>query len=143
MTVTELTIAKGAYSVTLYAKQIEDGFTNKLTQITPATGRQTQSSGPTTTKVVDLLRLVRSFRIDGYVVSNTVKSDLVKIIEGGGTDGGGITLTFSEGGDATSFTVFVESCIFTYQSQDEPTSPPSDQAKHAVNITLIKGEQVG
>lgn len=77
------------------------------------------------------------------MISNSVKSDLIQIIEGGGTDGGGVTLTFSEGGDTTSFTVFVESCIFTYQSQDEPASPPSDHAKHAINLTLIKGTQVG
>ena len=143
MTVSELTLSKNSISVTLYARRIEDGFKNKLTTITPASGRQSQSAGPKDTKVVDLLRLTRSFRIDGYVVSNTDKASLISLIEGAGTNGGAITLSFSEGGDATSFEVFVEDCIFVYESQDEPASPPSDLAKHSVNITLIRGTQIG
>jgi len=143
MAPSELTLTKNSINVTIYARRIEDGFKNKLTTITPAVGRQSQSAGPKDTKVVDLLRLTRSFRIDGYVVSNTDKASLISLIEGAGTNGGPITLSFSEGGDATSFEVFVEDCIFVYESQDEPTSPPDDLAKHSVNITLIKGVQIG
>ena len=140
--VNEITLAKGVFSVTIYTNQIEDGLLNKLFKITPATSTQNQDAGPKATKVVNLLRIDRTFRILGYVVSNSVKSDLINIIEGGGTKGGGVTMTFSEGGDATSFTVFVESCIFTYKATDEPASPPSDYAKHNLNLTLIKGTVV-
>jgi len=140
--VNEITLSKGAYSVTIYAKRIEDGFLNKLFKITPATSKQNQDSGAKEVKAVDLLRIERTFRILGYITSNTVKNDLIKIIEGGGIKGGGITMTFSEGGDATTFTVFVESCIFTYESTDEPSSPPDDYAKHNINLTLVKGTVV-
>jgi hypothetical protein len=135
----EVILSKGSYSTTVYTRRIEDGFKNKLTTITPAKGKGSQADGPKDTKVVDLLRLTRSFRIDGFVLSNTDKSNLIKIVEGAGINGGTITLTFSEGGDATSFDVFIESIIFVYESQDEPSSPPDDFAKHSVNISLIKG----
>jgi len=140
--VTELTLSKNGISVTLYARRIEDGFKNKLITITPATGRQNQSGGPKDPKVVDLLRLTRSFRIDAFLTSNTDKANMISIIEGAGVNGGEVTLNFSEGGDSTSFDVFVEDCIFTYESQDEPSSPPNDHAKHILNITLIKGVQI-
>lgn len=114
----ECTLIKGAYTVIIYASQIEDGYANKLKIITPGTGKQSQDLGPKDNKVVDLLRLTRTFRIMGYILSNTVKSDLIKIIEGGGVKGGGITFAYPDGGDATSFTVYAESCIITQKSSD-------------------------
>ena len=141
--VDEVSVSKGGYSVTIYAIQIEDGLQNKLFKITPATGKQNQPNGPKDTKIVDLLRIDRTFRIQGYLTSNTDKSNLINIINGAGTTGGTVTFTFSEGGDSTSYEVFVESCIFTYKSTDEPTSPGDDYAKHELNLTLLKGVTIG
>jgi hypothetical protein len=141
--VNEITISKGAYSATIYAIKIEDGYKNKIFIITPGTGKSNQTGGPKDNKIVDLLRLTRSFRIDGYILSNTVKSDIIKIIEGANIDGGSTTFTFSEGGDATSFQVFFEDCVFRYESQDEPTNPPDNHGKHQISLTLIKGISVG
>lgn len=139
----EVTLTKGEYSVTIYCIQIEDGFINKITTITPPTGKQNQDAGPKANKIVDLLRVTRTFRLQGHILNNTDKASLINIIQGGGVKGGVITFTYDDGGDATSFDVFVENCIFTQKSADEPTSPPTDFAKHDVNITLIKGTTIG
>jgi len=139
---TEIILAKGSNTVTIYSSQIVDSFTNKIFKITPAKGKQGQDAGPNDVKVVDLLRLTRTFRVDGYLTTNGEKGTLISIIEGGGVKGGGITLTYSGGGDSTSFTVFVESCVFTQKSADEPTSAPDDFAKHQLAITIVKGSVV-
>lgn len=140
---TEITLTKGVFSVTIYTTQVEDGYINKIFNITPATGKQSQDGGRKQTKVVDLLRWTRTFRILGFITSNADKLALINIIEGGGTAGGPITFSYTDGGDGTGFDVFCESCIITQKSSDEPTSPPSDFAKFDINITLIQGTSVG
>jgi len=134
----EINLTKGAYSVTIYCMQIEDGFSNKIFNITPATGKNRQDDGPKEVKVVDLLRITRSFRIQGYILSNAVKNDLIKIVEGAEEKGGSVTMAYADGGDATSFGVYVESCIITQKAIDEPSSDPGDLAKFDINMTLIK-----
>lgn len=116
--VTNLTLTKGAFSVEIHTVQIEDGFTNKVFKITPGTGKQTQAAGPKENKVIDLLRITRTFRLMGHLLNNAEKKNLVKIIEGAETDGGGITFTYSDGGDASSYNTFVESCIITQGASD-------------------------
>lgn len=141
-TITELTLSKGEYTVTVYANQIEDGFRNNIFKIIIPVGKQNQASGPRVPKIVDLLRIERTWRILGYIINNADKNKLIKIIEGGGIAGGGVTFSYSDGGDATSFTVFVEACIITQKAADEPTIDPSDFAKFDINMTLIKGTVV-
>ena len=140
---TELTLSKGVYTVTIYASSVDDSYDNKIFMITPPTGRQKQDAGPKDTKVVDMLRLTRTFKITGYILSNTVKSDLIKIIEGAGVKGGSITLSYPDGGDSTSFNVFIQNFSIKQVSSDEPTSPPDDMAKFEVSISLVRGIPVG
>lgn len=115
---TNLTLAKGAFSVELHGSQVEDGFVNKVFKITPGTGKQTQAAGPKDNKIVDLLRITRTFRILGHLLTTLEKNSLVNIIKGAGISGGGITFAYSDGGDASSYNVFVESCIITQHASD-------------------------
>ena len=121
---------------------VTDGIKNQLAVLPTPTVSQTQDSGPEGTKIADLLRQTRTFLIKGYIESNAVKSDLMKIVKGGEKKGGEITLTYSEGGDSTSFIGYIQSCIVNHEASDEPSSPPSDFAKFTVIITFVEGTKM-
>jgi len=138
----EITIAKGSYSVTVYADSISDGIKNKITVVPLAQTSQKQDTGTAGTLIVDLLRNTRTIMIKGSIVSNSAKSDLINILEGGGTKGGVITLTYGDGGNKSSFSGYIESVLITQESADEPSSPPTDFAKFTVQITFVEGTQM-
>lgn len=137
-----VTLSKNSVSVTIQTESVADNIKNELLVKAIPTVSQSQSTG-STTLIADLLRNIRTFMIKGYITSNSEKSDLISIIEGAGTTGGTITLTYSEGGDDTSFEGYIESVIFTQETSDEPGSPPSDFAKFVVQVTFVKGTQMG
>ena len=135
-------ISKGEYSVTVYTDSVSDGIKNQLLLLPTPTVSQNQTSGPDGTKVADLLRQTRTFLIKGYIENNSVKSNLMKIMKGADIAGGEVTLTYSEGGDLTSFTGYIQSCLVHHESADEPASPPSDFAKFTVTITFVEGTKM-
>lgn len=137
-----ITLAKGEYTVTVYTDSVSDGIKNLLLVLPTPTVSQSQDDGPEGTMIADLLRLTRTFLIKGYIISNSVKSDLMKIVKGADIKGGETTLTYSEGGDSTSFTGYIQSCLVHHESSDEPSSPPSDHAKFTVNITFVEGTKM-
>ena len=137
-----ITLAKGAYTVTVYTDSVTDGIKNQLVVLPTPTVSQVQDSGPAGTKIADLLRLTRTFLIKGYIESNSVKSDLMKIAKGADIKGGVVTLTYSEGGDLTTFSGYIQSCLVTQESSDEPASPTSDFPKFIVTLTFIEGTRM-
>ncbi len=137
-----ITLAKGSYSVTVYVDSISDGIKNQLILLPTPTVSQSQANGPDGTKIADLLKQTRTFLIKGYIESNSVKSDLMSIIKGADIAGGAITMTYSEGGDLTTFTGFIQSCLVHHESSDEASSTPSDFAKFIVTITFIEGTKM-
>ena len=150
--VNEITLSKGDYSVTIYTTEVSDNFSNKLIALTPPTGRQKQSDGPKSPKIIDLLRVTRTIRIKGYVISNTVKSNLIALIKGAKTNGGMITLTYDNGGDsafnspgtATTYEVLIETCTINDKAFDEPDGTlPSDLAKFLIDMSVLEGSTIG
>ena len=141
----EAQISKGGNTSVLSSVRIEDNFKNKIFVITPARSPQNQSGGPADTKVVDLLRITRTFVVKGHVLSNAEKNTLIQILEGGGLNGGGVNFQWEDGGDfdfASGTTVFIESCNFSQIASDEPDTIPDDFAKHEVTLTMVKGTVV-
>ena len=98
--VNELTISKGAHSLTLYATTIAENYTNKIFVITPASSSGNQASGPSPVRIVDLLRVTHQLVIKCYITGSAtktakeVKDDLVSIFEGGEIAGGTTTLVY-------------------------------------------------
>ena len=137
-----ITLAKGNYTVTVYTDSVSDGIKNQLLVLPTPTVSQIQIDGPEGTRIADLLRQTRTFLIKGYILTNAVKSDLMDIIKGAGIAGGAVTLSYSEGGDETSFTGFIQSCLVHHESADEPNSPPDDFAKFTVTITFVEGTKM-
>ncbi len=123
MATIDLIISKGSYSVTVYASSISDGLKDKLTPIPSAIAPQNQDVEATTAtqtkkKLIDLLNVMRTIMIKGSILTSKDKSDLIKIQRGGGTKGGSITLTYSDGGDKTSITGYIDSLLFTQEPSD-------------------------
>ncbi len=137
-----ITLSKGAYSVTIYTDSVSDGIKNQLQVLPIPTVSQNQVDGPDGTKIADLLREIRTFLIKGYIESNSEKSNLMKIVKGADTTGGVITMTYSAGGDLTTFTGYIQSCLVHQESSDEASSPPADFAKFTVNITFVEGTKM-
>jgi len=160
--VNEITLSKGIYSVTIYTTDVADNFQNKIIALTPPTGRQNQSDGPKPAKLIDLLRVTRTIKIKGYIISNTVKADLIALIKGAKANGGTITLTYPNGGDsafnspgtATTYEVLIETCTINDKAFDEPTGTyidgvwqegvlPSYLAKFLIDMSVLEGTTIG
>jgi len=141
--VNECTLSKGAYTATIYSVEITEDLSNKLSVITPPTGKQNQDGGAKPSKVVDLLRITRKFLIKGYLTGNTDKAALINIIKGGGLKGGVVTFSYPDGADATSFNVFIESSKIKQISTDEPDSASDDSIRYDIDITLVEGTTIG
>lgn len=141
--VSEITLSKGGYSVTIYATSVDEEFTNKLFPITPPTGTQNQDGGKKAVKIIDLLRITRKIVIKGHILNNTDKASLISIMNGGGMKGGSMTLSYPDGADAVSFNVFIDNFKINQKATDEPDSPPNDYAKYDLDITFIEGISIG
>ncbi len=156
MALSELTISKGGITVTIYARDIDDSFANKIFIINIPTTSNNQASGPQSPKIVDLLRLTRTIQINGFITADTVnsktaaqvKKDLITILTGGTTAGGIITLNYDGLGrklntnsDATSISGYIEKLSFREDPKDEPSnsSTITDYAKFSVQITFVEG----
>jgi len=161
--VNDITISKGSYSVTIYALEVNDNYTNKIFVITPAQGKSNQADGSKNAKIVDLLRVTHEIVIRGYITgtdsktAKTVKQDLVNIWKGAATAGGTVSLTYDYNAKAfgntsatntNPITGYIEKVNFKDVAMDEPSdlqSNPSnytDVAKFEVSITFIEGTSI-
>ena len=139
--VSELTFSKGGTTVTIYATNIAENFTNKLFFITPATSASNQSSGPASTLGVDLLRITHQFVIKGYIcgsdtkTAKQVKDDFISIYEGAGASGGTVTFTY----DSDTFNGYIEKLNFVERSEDSPDTSIKDYARYELSISFVEG----
>jgi len=137
--------------VTIYAREIDDAFANKLFVITPATSKNNQSDGPEDSIIVDLLRITRTILISGEITGTSsktaseVKKDLIDILGGGGTNGGRVRMTYDAlgtdyiTGSTTQVEGVIEKLAFNETPKDEPSSVGEDFAKFIVQITFVSG----
>lgn len=139
--VNELTIAKGAFSVTLYGDNIAENYVNKIFLITPAQSSANQASGVISTKVVDLLRVTHQIVIKGYLTgtdtktNKQVKGDLVNIFKGAATAGGVTTLTY----DTDAITGYIEKLTIIEKAIDNPATTDKELARYEIALTFVEG----
>jgi len=114
--------------------------------VTPATAKQNQATGQKSSKIVSLLRVVRTMAITGMLTGTStktakeVKDDLITIVRGGGTAGLPVTLSY----DGDSLSGIIEKIAFNHKPSDEPdvsSDKPryADYVKYTVQITFIEG----
>lgn len=142
---TLLNFKKGNYDVDVHAEKFSESFKNKIFDITPAQTQQNQSSGPKETKLVDLLRIKHQIKIKAWITpTNTktakqVKKELIKIHQGGETDGGTIEMTY----DGDTYSGIIESLTIDEESDDANDSNMDEQqAKYQLDITFIEGNSI-
>lgn len=139
--VNELTISKGSISVTIYATDIAENYTNKLFPITGATGVQNQATGPSPTRIVDLLRIVHQIVIKCYITGSDtktakeVKAELVSIFKGANISGGISSLVY----DGNTINGYIEKLNIVEKAADNQLETDKEFARYEVALTFIEG----
>ena len=88
----DITIAKGAYSVSMFTTTSAENFKNPLTVVTGVVSPNNQADGVKDPTVVDLLRITHTLTFECYITKTAaktakqVKTDLVKIFNGADVD---------------------------------------------------------
>lgn len=128
-------------TVTVYATDIAENFTNKLFYITPAKNNSTQETGPNDTIVIDLLRIIHQFVIKCYITGSAsytakqIKAQLVTIYEGGATNGGVVRMAY----DSNNYDGYIEKLNIVEKAQDSPAESIKDNARYEVAVTFVEG----
>jgi len=142
--VNELIISKGGITVTLYATDIAENFTNKIFIITGATSNDNQAGGPSSNKIVDLLRIVHQFVIKCYITGNAtktnkqIKDELVSIAEGAATAGGVVSLVY----DGDTINGYIEKLNIVEKAADNPNTTDKEFARYEVALTFVEGTSI-
>jgi len=141
-----ITLSKGGTSVTIYSTRVDEEYKNKLFPITPPQTKSNQSSGPKSTKIVDLLRVTHYLNIKGWIQTATDKENLVTIFRGAGLNGGTVTLAYDDcvglAGSTDSITGYVEECTVSEESQDNPTYSGDDHGRYEVEVKFLEGVNI-
>ena len=107
---TDITLAKGAVSVSIFTVSDAENFKNILTIIPGIVSPNNQSGGNKVPSVVDLLRITHTLQFEGYIVettstsAKTTKDNLISIFNGASVDSTPIVLTYED----ASINVFFE-----------------------------------
>lgn len=153
-----ITISKGGYSVLIYPTSTNTQLDNKLFVITPPQSEGSQDEGVKTPKIIDLLRITTTYRIQGHIVATTrtnaytIKNTLVKICEGADVQGGEITATVEPENTNTpaceysrsSISGFIEKLTITENSRDldSAVTYPDDTIWFDIDMTIVIGLKV-
>jgi len=135
-----ITISKGGISVTIHTLEINDNYKNTLISFTPPQPKEKQATGPKTTKVIDLLRITHSMKIDGVLTNDTDRNNLITIAKGANTRGGPCSVTY-EGYPGSPLSMFLEDLTITEVAREKDAI--SGNYKYSVQFQLIEGTYVG
>ena len=144
----DLTIAKGAYSVSMFTTTSAENFKNPLTVVTGVVSPNNQADGVKDPTIVDLLRITHTFTFECYITktdsktAKQVKTDLVKIFNGADVDSTPATLTYED----ASYDVFPEDLVVKKINNDDVAGSSytgTDSAEYQVTMTVVEGKLVG
>ena len=144
----DITIAKGAYSVTMFTTTSAENFKNPLTVVTGVVSPNNQADGVKDPTVVDLLRITHTFTFECYITktdsktAKQVKTDLIKIFNGADVDSVPAVLTYEDG----TYNVFPEDLVIKKINNDNVVGggyTGTDSAEYQVTMTVVEGKLVG
>jgi len=138
-----IVFTKGSTVVTLFTSAVDESYTKILAVINPAVGSASYENGPKDKMLVDLLRIIHRFEIDGYIVStegtygqsdtsSTVagkKTDLIAIFQGGGV----FTMNYS----GTNYAVNTEKLSIKEITEDSDTV-----TRLEIKMSIIEGVNI-
>jgi len=144
----DITIAKGAYSVSMFTTTSAENFKNPLTVVTGVVSPNNQADGVKDPTIVDLLRITHTFTFECYITktdsktAKQVKTDLIKIFNGADVDSVPAVLTYEDG----SYNVFPEDLVIKKINNDNVVGggyTGTDSAEYQVTMTVVEGKLVG
>ena len=144
----DITLSKGAYSVTLFTKTSAENFKNTLTIIPGVVTPDNQATGVKDPTVVDLLRITHTLTFEAFITktetksAKQVKDDLVNIFNSGGVNSSPVTLSYED----DTFNVFIEDLVIKKINNDNVVATSytaNDAAEYNVTITVVEGKLVG
>jgi len=144
----DITLSKGALSVTLFTTRDTENSKNTLTVVPSVVAPDNQDTGAKVPIVVDLLRMTRTYQFECYIVDTTAvsaistKNNLKSIFEGAGVVSTPIILTYED----KSINVFFEDLVIKGIKNDDAVASGysgEDSAEYQVTLTLVEGRLVG
>ncbi len=144
----DISLSKGAYSVTLFTTTSAENFKNTLTVVTGVVSPDNQDGGVKLPTVVDLLRITHTFTFECYITKTStktakqVKEDLKKMFNGADVSSEPVVLTYED----ESFDVFPEDLVIKKINNDDIISTSYsglDAAEYQVTLTVVEGKLVG
>ena len=144
----DITIAKGAYSVSMFTTTSAENFKNPLTVVTGVVSPNNQADGVKDPTIVDLLRITHTFTFECYITktdsktAKQVKTDLIKIFNGADVDSVPAVLTYEDG----TYNVFPEDLVIKKINNDNVVGggyTGTDSAEYQVTMTVVEGKLVG
>ena len=143
----DITIAKGAYSVTMFTTTSAENFKNPLTVVAGVVSPNNQADGVKDPTVVDLLRITHTFTFECYITktdtktAKQVKTDLIKIFNGADVDSVPAVLTYED----NDYDVFPEDLVIKKINNDNVVGggyTGTDSAEYQVTMTVVEGKLV-
>ena len=141
----DIVFSKGALSEGVYVQSVNEEYSNKLIILNIPQVSSNQELGSKTPKVLDLLRITNQFVIRAYITnesgktSKVIKDNLKSIANGGGINGGTITMTY----EGDSYTGYMEKLVITKEADDGASDSSEQIRKYTLTITFIVGEATG
>ena len=144
----DITISKGAYSVTMFTTTSAENFKNTMQIIPPLTTPKNQANGVKLPTVVDLLRITHTFSFECYITPSSsktakeIKDDLKAIFNGANVDSVPAVLTYEDG----TYNVFPEDVVIKKINNDNVIGTSYsglDNAEYHVTLSVVEGKLVG
>ncbi len=138
---TNITISKGALSVTIQSLEIAEDNANLINVIPIPQTKQKQEVGPKTSKVMDLLLIRHSLVIRGHIsktaakTAKEIKDDLKSIFNGASVSGGPCIVVY----DGDTYNMYMEK-LMVIEKSDYKATDTQGVIKYDVQITLVEGE---
>ena len=145
----DITLTKGSYSVSIFTGRVSEHYKNELKVIPPVLAPARQDEAPEKATVVDLLRIIRTFVIQGWITktdtktAKQVKDELITIMNGARVSGGTpVTLAY----DGDSINVYIKDLVILKTPNDNAAGSGNysgtDSAEYAITLTLNEGDSV-
>ncbi len=138
---TNITITKGALSVTIQSVEVTEDYANQIKIIPFAQTKQKQNIGPNTPKAMDLLLIRHTLVLRGHIsktsskTAKEIKDDLKTIFRGANTTGGPCVVAYDE----NNYNMYIEKLMIIEKSNYKNTDTQG-VIKYDVQVTLVEGE---
>lgn len=131
-----MTLGSGTTLHTVYQKNVEEIFQRKVIAFTPPKTSSQWSAGPNTTRVVDLLRIERRFKVDGFIDSAD-RTKLKNVFKAGGVQ----SMTYL----GETLSVIMEQLSIKEQASDwfDTNTTPAEPDQYEITFTCLEGTNIG